>query len=324
MSPQAPVCYLIHNGFISFQRQTRGIAQHLNMPIEEIVIKPSKVMAYCPLSLQLIYYYFYFKKQFSIKPCVLIASGRGMIPVVLALKFLCKEKAFAIFIQKPSFGARFFDLIIAPEHDALQGANVLHSMGAINDFSVETFKKPSPFTQALLEKIKVKPLVGVLIGGKTNKYDFNDRQHAAFILILQKMVNETEASFVFVSSRRSGTSFEKELKEKFKDNPRVFVYTSDAAYNPYFDVLCSADYLLITEDSVNMISEACFTGHPVYLLSLPEFDSGKRKSQFVQSMIKSKKLRHYEGFLESWGYTPLNEAQRLTPEVRARMAHLTS
>ena len=39
--------------------------------------------------------------------------------------------------------------------------------------------------------------------------------------------------------------------------------------NPYFGLLGLADFLVVTCDSVNMVSEAASTGKPVYVADLP-------------------------------------------------------
>ncbi len=319
--PENVACLLIHNGFISFKRQIKGIADPLGFPTQELVIKPKKILHYIPLSLQLLYYIFYFKKNFaSSEPLILIGTGRLIIPAILAIKFLKKSKAFAIFVQKPCFGASFFDLIIAPEHDQIQGPRVLQSLGAINDFTVESFEKLSPSAETLKNRIHSSPLIGMILGGKTKAYEFNSSQVETFIKEIENITTKTEGTFVILSSRRSGPFLESLLKEKFKESQRVLIYTSEDTYNPYPDLLRMADYFMITEDSVNLISETCFTGKPVYLLSLPEYHHGQRKLRFINAMIKSNKARYYQSSLDHYSYEPLQEAQRLTPEIQSRLS----
>ncbi|HYF98236.1 MAG TPA: mitochondrial fission ELM1 family protein [Coxiellaceae bacterium] len=315
-------CWLIHNGFISFKRQIKGIAQQLDVVSEEIVIQPNRFLYFVPLSLQVIYYYFRFKKKVvGHYPLVVIGTGRLIIPVLLGIKLLNSKKTFAIFVQKPAFGKNFFDLIVAPEHDYLAGKNVLQSLGAINDFNPQQFEKLSSSAEALANKINTRPLIAIYLGGKTKKYSFRPDDAKALLAEIEKITHEAKGTFIIVSSRRTGAYMENLLKEKFNAESHVLVYTSDNSYNPYMDVLSLADYFFVTEDSVNLMSEACFTGKPVYLLKLPNYKDGNRKVKFVESMVESGLICYYQPPLTPNNYNPLREAQRLGPEIQQRVYH---
>ncbi len=88
--------------------------------------------------------------------------------------------------------------------------------------------------------------------------------------------------------------------------------------NPYIGYLALADAIVVTCDSVNMISEACATGKPVYIAEL----AGAGSSKFLnfQSMLSEAGMaRPFTGRLENWQYEPLNETERVAAEVRRRM-----
>ena len=322
MTETSPVhCWLIHNGFISFKRQIKGIAQQLDVVSEKLILPPNRFLSFVPLSLQIIYYYFHFKKKVEgVYPLIVIGTGRMIIPALLAIKWLNPKNTFAIFVQKPALGKRFFDLIIAPEHDALRGKNVLQSLGAINDFNEQQFQTLTPSAESLVEKTSARPLTAFYLGGKTKKYDFNEEDAKELLAELAKIINELSGSFIIVSSRRTGSFMESLLKEHFKAMTQVLVYTSEDAYNPYMDVLSIADCFFVTEDSVNLVSEACFTGKPVYLLKLPNSQEAGRKSQFVNAMVENGRVCYYQPPLKPNNYLPLREAQRLGPELRQQVS----
>jgi mitochondrial fission protein ELM1 len=313
-------CWLIHNGFISVKRQIKGIAQQLDVASEEILLPPKRFLSFVPLTWQLVYYYFHFKKKVGgVYPLIVIGTGRMIIPALLAIKCLNPKNTFAIFVQKPALGKRFFDLIVAPEHDALRGDNVLQSLGAINDFNEQQFQSLTPSAENLAGKISARPLTAFYLGGKTKKYNFNEEDAKQLLAELAKIISELAGSFIIVSSRRTGSFMESLLKEHFKTMPQVLVYTSEDAYNPYMDVLSIADCFFVTEDSVNLVSEACFTGKPVYVLKLPNSREAGRKSRFVNTMVENGRVCYYQPPLKPNNYLPLREAQRLGPELRQRI-----
>lgn len=62
-----------------------------------------------------------------------------------------------------------------------------------------------------------------------------------------------------------------DVLEKNLDVPRFFFkWAKDATGNPYFAFLGLADELIVTGDSMSMLTEACFTRKPVYIFDLGE------------------------------------------------------
>jgi len=79
-----------------------------------------------------------------------------------------------------------------------------------------------------------------------------------------------------------------------------------------------ADALVVTGDSVTMISEAAATGKPVHVVELP---GGTAKfSRFHAGMGAAGITRPFDGRLESWDYPPLEETARAAAEIRRRLA----
>ena len=66
--------------------------------------------------------------------------------------------------------------------------------------------------------------------------------------------------------------------------------------NPYYAFLASADAIVVTEDSVNMVTEAAGTGKPVYVQRLK--GKSRRLSQFHELMRKRGATRPFAGKIE--------------------------
>ena len=91
------------------------------------------------------------------------------------------------------------------------------------------------------------------------------------------------ASLLVTSSRRTGKENTDALKSALTGAP-AFVWDGEGE-NPYFGILGLCDYLVVTADSVNMISEACASGRPVYIYDLP---GGSRKSARFRAALLEK------------------------------------
>src|ERR1700723_80340 len=64
-------------------------------------------------------------------PDLLIATGRLSVPAALYIKQQ-NPKTFAVQLQDPAIHPRHFDLVVAPEHDRLQGPNVISTRGGLH------------------------------------------------------------------------------------------------------------------------------------------------------------------------------------------------
>jgi mitochondrial fission protein ELM1 len=81
--------------------------------------------------------------------------------------------------------------------------------------------------------------------------------------------------------------------------------------------LALADYLVVTADSVNMASEACFTGKPVFVEGLTGGSS--KFEQFHRTLQQRGYTRSFTGELADWSYPPLDETARVAHLIKQRM-----
>ena len=124
------------------------------------------------------------------------------------------------------------------------------------------------------------------------------------------------AGLVVTTSRRTGAENEAILRAALADVPSLI--WDGQGDNPYFGMLALADAVVVTCDSVSMISEACYTGSPVHVYDFP--GGSKRFRRFREDLERGGLTRPFRGRLESWQYTPLDETRRAADFVRSRYA----
>jgi mitochondrial fission protein ELM1 len=88
--------------------------------------------------------------------------------------------------------------------------------------------------------------------------------------------------------------------------------------NPYTGFLALADAIVVTADSIGMLSEACATAAPVFVAA-PEL-AGPRQKRLIAGLIQAGHARHLGRGLAEWKRTPLDEAGRAALEVRRRFS----
>ena len=76
----------------------------------------------------------------------------------------------------------------------------------------------------------------------------------------------------------------------------------------------TADAIVTTEDSVNMVTKATCTGKPVYVQRLK--GSSTRLGRFHELMRERGATRPFAGKIESWSYVPINDTELVAAAMR--------
>jgi mitochondrial fission protein ELM1 len=157
--------------------------------------------------------------------------------------------------------------------------------------------------------------VAVLIGGKSKAHGLSARRAAEMARDIELPVVQAGGSVMVTFSRRTPDDARAILAARLKGLPGV-IWDGEGE-NPYFAFLAGADYILATEDSANMATEAAATGKPVFILKM-EGDSMKFRL-FHQDLERLGAARPYGAALHGWTYEPLAETDRAAAEVLRRL-----
>ena len=247
-------------------------------------------------------------------PDLIIASGRQTIAPVLAAKHASGGRVFTVQIQNPGIDPARFDLVIAPEHDNLAGANVLTTRGALTRVTPGRLAAAADVFRPMLAHLP-RPLVAVLLGGSNKVFRMTAGTIERLAKDLNRLVKDQGCGLAISVSRRTGQAAATLLRRRLTGAAAVFWEGGDGP-NPYFGYLALADAILVTADSVNMVSEACTTGKPVHIIAL-EGGSAKFR-RFHDRLLAEGITRPFTGAVENWRYRPLDETIRAALELERR------
>jgi mitochondrial fission protein ELM1 len=245
-------------------------------------------------------------------PDLVIACGRNAAMPALAIRRASGGAALAVQIQDPRVGRDEFDLLAIPEHDRRRGPRVLGTRAALHRVTAAKLAAERRRFPAL--ETLPRPIVGVLIGGSNRAFGLTRERLGEIADSLAALVREGGAgSLVVTPSRRTGAEGVAVLRAGLAGLPSVV--WDGTGENPYYAYLAIADALLVTADSVSMVSEAAATGKPVHIVELP---GGNAKfARFHASMREAGITRPFAGRLESWSYEPVDDTARAGAAVRA-------
>lgn len=248
-------------------------------------------------------------------PVMTISCGRHGVGPALAIKQRSGGRTYAVHVQHPRAGLNRFDLIAAPRHDRLDRANVISTLGAVHRVTPEKLVREGAIWAERLAHLP-HPRVAVIVGGANGVYRFGRAEAEALGLLLRRMTEQEGAGLMVTPSRRTGGEQIEALAQSLEGTG---AYLWDmAGENPYPGILALADQILVTCDSVNMVSEACLTGKPVQVIDLPGSGTGKF-DRLHDALRKEGLTRPFRGTLEQWSYTPLDETARVAARIVAEV-----
>jgi hypothetical protein len=244
-------------------------------------------------------------------PDLVIGCGRNTVVPALAIRRANGGRTVLAQVQDPRLRRSDFDLLVLPEHDRLRGPKVIVSRGALHRVTPARLAAERRRFPALAAMPR--PILAVLLGGSNKAYRLTLRRLGEIADAIAGILRQTGGSALVTPSRRTGDQGCRLVQNRLAGLPAsIWDGTGD---NPYFAYLALADAVLVTADSVSMISEAVATGKPVHILDL---DGGSAKfSRFHWLMQQAGITRPFAGTIESWAYSIPDDTARAGAAVRA-------
>lgn len=317
MSPAPALVWAVHDGRVGIRNQVIGLAEAVGLPFVEKSFAPQFPWSWLPPLL--------WRDPARVAaaesdplappwPDLLISAGRICAAAALAVKRASGGRTFLAQIQDPRQARAEFDLLVVPTHDPARGDKVVVTRGAVHRVTpallAEAERRFAPVVANL-----PRPRVAVLIGGQNRVYRLDDARLTEIAAQLAALARNG-ASLLVTPSRRTGAAGERLLRDALSGTPS-YIWNGEGD-NPYFGFLALADSIIVTGDSVSMVTEAASTGKPVQVIELA---GGSRKfREFHRLMQESGATRPFAGRLERWHYTPVNDTALAGAEIRRRMA----
>jgi mitochondrial fission protein ELM1 len=217
-------------------------------------------------------------------------------------------------IQNPRIALSRFDLVVANRHDGLTGPNVLLARTALHRVTPARLAEESHKWRDVFAHLK-RPLVSVLVGGSNGRFRLDAAVAAGLAGKLLEMMRRDRTGIAVTPSRRTDPEAVQAFREILA--PAGAYVWDGSGENPYFAMLALADAIVVTQDSVSMISEAAATEAPVFIAALP--GRSRRQAVFIGDMLAAGRVRWFEGRFAPWPAAPLNDTPEIAAELRRRL-----
>ncbi|GMG98433.1 hypothetical protein Nepgr_000273 [Nepenthes gracilis] len=274
-------------------------------------------------------------------PLLVVASGRDTISIASSIRRLASDYVFVVQIQHPRRHLDRFDMVITPRHDYYPltpeaqeqiprflrpwitpreppGRNVVLTVGALHQIDSAALRSAASNWHDEFAPLP-KPLLVVNIGGPTCHCRYGAdlaKQLTAYLHNVLFNCGTLRISF----SRRTPEKVSRIIVKELGDNPKVCIWDGQEP-NPHMGHLAWADAFVITADSISMLSEACSTGKPVYVIGA---ERCTWKFLDFHNILKERGLvRPFTGSVDvsqSWSYPPLNDTAEAASRIHQALA----
>ena len=240
-----------------------------------------------------------------------LAAGGTAAAVAAALRGARRP---VVQVQHPRMDPARFDVVVVNRHDGLTGPNVVVTRTALHRVTQARLAAAAAVWGPRFAHLP-RPLVAVLVGGSNGRFRLDGAVAAELGGQLAGMMRADQVGVMVTPSRR--TSGEARAALRAAVEPLGGWVWDMAGENPYFGMLAVADAIVVTEDSVSMVSEAVATHAPVLLAGLP--GRSRRIRLFTELLVGDGRVRPFGGRLELWGVAPLDDTAMAGEEVRRRL-----
>ncbi|MCM8803869.1 MAG: mitochondrial fission ELM1 family protein [Candidatus Omnitrophica bacterium] len=264
---------------------------------------------------------------------VVINTGSLLSSVNLIISKVKKSKSIQIML--PSFiPLKEFNFLITPYHDYIRVKyknlkNLIITIGAPNLIDEKLLKEESEKLSRVIGN-KNREIIGLLIGGDDQNYKIDKEWIDKILIEIEEL--KDRFNFLITVSKRTNYQITRYLEKSIHRIKEIkyFEVPYKTSISYYKGILGLSDIIFVSEDSINMISEALTTNKNVFIIGVKRRKNKKLIFDFTIEEIEKKGYGlfipyknicqlHKKIYEFKKKETYLNEAKRCVQEILARL-----
>ncbi len=239
-------------------------------------------------------------------PDIVINVHPSTTAIALIIKKRSQNKSFLINLHKLDVSSRNFDLVIAPEHEKVDGNNVITTVGYLTDIKAEKLiKKNYAYTFSHLST----PQIFILGGTKTQPFIFDEDELSKiakdFCMLQQTCGGSLVIAQTIDPDHRLVTAIEQ------TSGVAPLIHNQDHSLK---GALAWADIIVCLGDDFSAISKACSSGKTVLHYQINR-TSPTGFVEFYQKLRSMNMIATLHDGLQQATYSPLREAERVASHI---------
>jgi uncharacterized protein len=202
-------------------------------------------------------------------PDLVLASGRENEPVARWIRRRSEGRTRIVQVGRPWGRLDAYDLVVTtPQYRLPPRPNVLQNSAPLHGVTSKRLRAAAGRWPKRFSRLP-RPLIAVLVGGHSGPYALTRRSGERLAATAGAYAASRGGSLLVTTSARTPAPAVHALEQRLACPHLLYRWRPRDADNPYFAILALADEIIVTADSVSMVTEAVATGKRVHL-----FDTG--------------------------------------------------
>ena len=210
-------------------------------------------------------------------PKLLLSAGLRNEPIANWVRRASGGYTRVVFVGRTWCPINRLDLLVTtPQYRIAAGPRVHLNLLTQHRVTPERLAAAGAQSHELLRDLPA-PVIAVMLGGSSGPWVLGPRNAARLGAALRELSELTGGSVVVSTSARTPPAFTRALQRHLPAGARLYEWRRDDPGNPYFAMLAASQALVVSGDSVAMLSEAAAAGKPVLIWDVP-VDAGADSS----------------------------------------------
>jgi mitochondrial fission protein ELM1 len=198
-------------------------------------------------------------------PDLVITAGMRNEPACRWIRAQAAGRTRLVHIGRPWARLEQFDLVITtPQYRLPERDNVLHNTLTLHRVTAARLEAEARRWESRLAVLP-RPRIAVIAGGDSGPTTFGRKAAARLARQAGALARERGGSLLVTTSARTAPAAVEALSAGIEAPVHFYRWRRDDDDNPYYGYLALADAIIVTADSISMLTEACATGKPVYM-----------------------------------------------------------
>ena len=198
-------------------------------------------------------------------PDLIISAGMRNEPVCRWIRKQSGGHTRIVHIGRPWADLSRFDLVITtPQYRLAERPNVLQNSTTLHRITPQRLAQARQRFQARVEDLPA-PYITLVVGGDSGPYTFGAIAAKRLAAQASAMTERRGGSLLVTTSARTSAPALAALQKWVRVPAQFYRWQKDDPDNPYYGYLALADEIIVTADSMSMLTEACATRKPVHM-----------------------------------------------------------
>ncbi len=229
------------------------------------------------------------KKIEKTNPDLIVSAGASLAPLNLCLSR--ENLGKSVILMKPSFPYNLsrYDLALIPFHDrGLLPPRSVRVQGALSGMDSNTLEASGRVLAHTLRDPK-KVRISFFLGGETRNFKPSLSDVESILSEIEQASQRLGGDFLVTTSRRTPEPINQFIRSQLGSHPRCqlcVIGSEDGRPEVVPGMMALADFLVVTEDSLSMISEAISSSKPVVVVKMGVDGLPKKHYRFQELVEK--------------------------------------